>query len=201
MQNNVIGILLAAGQSTRMGEAKQLLDINGEPLVVYTAKKILAIAEKINLITVLGAHAKRIQSTLVNINTDIVINGNYQKGMGTSLVSALQYIEKQGLNPSAILLSVCDQPYLTTNLLQNILKRHAAFPSKIIVSRYHNNFGVPALLPKRFFASLLELKADKGAKKIMHQHQSDLVFVDFPKGNIDLDTPSDYQKFLTENLY
>lgn len=196
---NIIGILLAAGQSTRMGQAKQLLDINGEPLITYTAKKLLAVTGNFRLITVLGAQATQIQSALHPINTDIVVNKDYKKGMGTSLIAALQYIKDQQLQPTAILLSVCDQPYLTTALLQDILKKHRESPTNIIASRYHENFGVPALIPSHFFSELFTLKADRGAKKIMLQYASELSFIDFPKGNIDLDTPTDYKKFITTN--
>ncbi|MFK7933342.1 MAG: NTP transferase domain-containing protein [Saprospiraceae bacterium] len=195
--SNIIGVLLAAGQAKRMGEAKQLLDIQGEPLIVHTLKKLLTIQPDFPVLTILGARAGSINPVLIDLPTTILMNPDYKKGMGTSLTTALKYLDEQQLSPSAILLSVCDQPYLTTKLFAQLIEKHQQFPNKIIVARYHNSFGVPALLPRQFFAELRQLQADKGAKKVMVKHRSELVFIDFPQGDIDLDTPEDYQKFIS----
>ena len=189
----VVGILLAAGESSRMGTAKQLLDIDGEPLIVHTVRKLLAV--NIELITVLGARFEQIKPVLNKFPTSVIYNRNYRDGMGTSLVAALKYLDKQQVRPTAILLSVCDQPYLTTDLLQILLEKHYATPTRIITAHYGENFGVPAILPRRFFPELLTLQADKGAKKIMLRHPTELTFVDFPTGDFDLDTPDDYATF------
>lgn len=193
--SSIVGVLLAAGSSSRMGQAKQLLDINGEPLIKHTLKKMLTAASDFPVISVLGAKAASIKPFIQELSTDIVINENWERGMGTSLVAALQHIENYYLDTTAILLSVCDQPYLTTVLLQQMIEKHLAEPQQIITACYANSFGVPAILPKRFFPALATLQADKGAKKIMHQHPEALILIDFPKGHIDFDTLEDYQKW------
>lgn len=192
---SIIGILLAAGSSSRMGQPKQLLNIKGKTLIEHTLEKILAISLGFPVISVLGARAVSIAPYIKKLPTDIIINENWEQGMGTSLVAALKHIENYYPDTTAILLSVCDQPYLTTTLLQEMIEKHLAAPQQIITARYTQSFGVPAILPKRFFPALATLQADKGAKKVMHQHSEALTFIEFPKGDFDFDTLQDYQKW------
>ncbi|MEL7022017.1 MAG: nucleotidyltransferase family protein [Bacteroidota bacterium] len=194
---SLVGVLLAAGQARRMGQPKQLLDIDGEPLVVHTARKLLSIAPAIPIITVLGASAAAVRTVLRTLEMELIFHPQFANGMGTSIAAAVGHLSQQSRRlPDALLISVCDQPYLTTEVLETLIAAHRAQPEQIIVARYAVGYGVPVILPRRLFSVLQNMDGDKGARTLLRERTDELVFVDFERGHEDLDTPADYARFL-----
>jgi len=190
-------LLLAAGASRRMGQPKQLLKINATQTLIESTINSLQAVSCPQKVIVLGANAALIKQTIDGCGMTFVHNPNWEKGMGTSLQCGLQFLLEQQPNLEAALLSVCDQPYLTTELLLQLVTTYQTTQAPIIAAKYGNNkLGVPALLHKRFFPPLLALEADRGARKIIQQNRHLVATVSFPKGAIDLDTPEAYQNYL-----
>lgn len=197
MSSNYSIILLAAGSSSRMGEAKQLLLIHGETLIEHTLKKAIALKPH-SLITVLGANHEKIEAVLDVSKTHIVYNKNWKQGMGTSVAAGVQALKKRHPNAQAVLFLVGDQPFLSTLLLQKMIHIYEQSSKTIVSAHYGKTFGVPVLFDKKWWTELMLLTGDRGAKKLMQAHPDDLAFVDFPEGIFDLDTPEDYQRWLSK---
>ncbi len=192
---NIGIILLAAGSSSRMGRSKQLLEIDGEQLLLRSTKvALLAAAEKV--LVVLGANELAHRKIIQHLPVEIIGNENWQKGMGSSLKKGLNELLLTTPELDAALVMVCDQPLLTTQHLNQIIKKFELTKSPIVASFYSGTAGVPALFAKSIFEKLLNVQDKEGAKKIIQLHKELVKTVDFPQGSIDLDTPEDYSTFI-----
>jgi molybdenum cofactor cytidylyltransferase len=148
---------------------------------------------------VLGASAEAHLKATAQFNIDVVINGNWETGMGSSLKTGLQFALK--LNPAitAVVVVVCDQPLLSSDHLNELIRIYSETRKKIVGSHYGGSDGVPALFAQAHFKEILSLNNHEGAKKIIQSHISEIARVDFPPGEFDIDTPEDYQRFLKNN--
>ena len=185
-------IILAAGQSSRLGEPKQLLKYQNKTLLQHAidAAKQTSIEP---IIVVLGSNADPILRKIETSAIHIVKNDNWQSGMASTIRCGIQALQTLDSAIEAAILMVCDQPFVTRDLLSSLIKKQEETDKPIIASQYGDTIGTPALFSKQFFAQLMDLSGDTGAKKIMMQH-SDLVdTVSFPQGGIDIDTIDDYE--------
>jgi len=188
-------IILAAGASTRMGQSKQLLLVDGKSLLLRAATIALeANAQK--TIIVLGAGETQHRSALTSLPIEIVVNTEWNKGMGSSIKTGLQYLQEQPSNIDEIIIMVCDQPYVTADHLKVLQKKSVDTDKQIVASFYNGSPGVPALFKKTIFPQLLSLDDAHGAKRIIQRNEAITELIAFPKGSVDLDTPEDYRNFL-----
>jgi len=190
-------ILLAAGKSERMGQPKQLLDINGVPMIVHAINTLRQCASIRHLVVVLGYQAFRVQN-LINKNKIIIVeNQNWSEGMGSSLRVGLRKILEALPAADDILVSVCDQPLLTGKILESLISKHQA--GKITAAQYGNATGTPAIFDRSFLPELLSVPDQSGARKLFEKHPDKLKTIPFPGGAFDLDTWEDYQNFISRN--
>jgi molybdenum cofactor cytidylyltransferase len=199
MQNTGI-IILAAGTSSRLGQPKQLLQWHNSSLL---QQAVQAAAEVVlQPIVVVGAHADQVEPELSQLPVQLVHNTSWQEGIAASIRAGLSFLQEQTTVPENVIFMVCDQPYVTGNLLNQLIARQAATNKLIVASAYGGTLGIPALFNKVLFKQLLELQGDAGAKKIIQQHMGDVVAVAFPLGNIDIDTVKEYEALLgkTDNV-
>lgn len=196
IHNTVIAIL-AAGASSRMGSHKALLDWHGQPLVTHIARAALdAWAAHVAVIT--GAQYKEVQQALDSLPVQTVYNPHWQSGMAHSVAAAAKWAHKQ--QAEGLLITVCDQPFVSTELLRQILQKAALGTAPIVASVYANGTkGVPAWFDESFFEYLYRLKGDIGARKIIQQFADMTATVSFPQGEIDLDTPEQYRELIEKS--
>ena len=189
-------ILLAAGSSSRMGQSKQLLEIAGEQLLLKSTKVAMSAAAQ-KVIVVLGANELAHRKIIEHLPVQITSNEKWQKGMGSSLKKGLSELLSTTPKLEAALVMVCDQPLLTTQHLNQIIKKFELTKSKVVASFYSGTAGVPALFEKSLFEKLMNVEDKEGAKKIIQLHKELVETVDFQQGSIDLDTPEDYNTFIS----
>ena len=194
-------IILAAGDSSRMGTPKQLLMYAGETLLQRTIHTAQAVAETV--VVVLGAEA----STLVRAcnpsagdTYSTIQNNNWREGMGTSVSLGLRTLLDAHPDTHAAIFLLCDQPLVTSDILQQIIALHETTGSPIVAAAYNGTLGVPALFDSSLFPALLALNGTDGARKIIQQHRSYALGVPFPAGAIDIDTPADYARLVDISL-
>ena len=151
------------------------------------------------IVIVIGANADIINNEIEESHANIVINETWKEGMASSIRAGL--IKMLELEPTinSVIMMVCDQPYVTVQLLQNLIAQHNETGKLIIASRYKNNLGTPALFDAGIFNEMMQLKGDTGAKKIVTNHPEWVAAIDFPMGDIDIDTEEDYKKLLQHN--
>ncbi|GGA06045.1 hypothetical protein CYANOKiyG1_18470 [Okeania sp. KiyG1] len=93
---------------------------------------------------------------------------------------------------------VCDQPFLSTHLIQKMIDIYYLKSNPIVASEYTGVLGVPALFSSSLFPEMLNLKTDKGAKQIINKYARQVATVNFPRGEIDIDTFTDYESLTRE---
>jgi molybdenum cofactor cytidylyltransferase len=187
-------ILLAAGSSSRLGRAKQLIEFQGKTLI----QKAIEEANKSQvdcLVGVLGANADLIQTGFEPSSTSFIINSDWQQGMSSSMQAGLRFLmEKEEIDQ--VLLMLCDQPFVDASLLDQLITAKETSVKGIVAAAYSNTLGVPALFDKHYFEELLQLNGSEGAKKVIFNHQAEVHALDFPLGAVDLDTEEDVSQFL-----
>ena len=159
-----------------------------------TQVALQSIAEKV--IVVLGANESAHRKIIEQLPCEIIVNEDWQLGMGSSLKKGLEELLLIAPKLEAVLVMVCDQPLLTTEHLNQIIKKFEHTKSHIVASYYSGSAGVPALFDKSLFEKLLNVEDQAGAKKIILQHKEVVQTIDFAQGAIDLDTLDDYQTFI-----
>lgn len=187
-------IILAAGSSTRMGRSKQMLDIRGVPLLVKTVKTFLD-ADISPVLVVLGCNAAAHRELIAHLPIEIVENSFWKRGLGSSIKAGLLHLTSNHPSIASVIISVCDQPMLSKEVILDLVKKSHDTGKHIIASRYAGVEGVPAFFHRKYFAALANLADDQGAKKIIVQHMPDVSVVHFGGGEIDLDTMEDYHAF------
>lgn len=187
-------LLLAAGASTRMGRSKQLLPVKGEPLLQRSVNAALhSGAQKI--VVVLGANEKAHRELIGDLNVEIVSNERWATGMGSSIKTGLNALLQRHPSLQGIVILVCDQPLLGSDHIRRLVARHLETSQPIVASEYASTSGVPVFFHKTYFAPLMDLKDEQGAKKLIQENPGDTALLPFPQGEIDLDTPEDYERF------
>lgn len=184
-------ILLAAGNSSRMGSLKQLLDYNGKPLVQHAAEVALA-SGCAKVVVVVGANAAQVAGALTDMPVEIVQNTLWAEGMGTSIQAGVRAVEALGL-PGAIL-ALADQPLITPAILRNLADEHHRTGKPIVASQYAGTVGVPVYFAQSHFAPLLALAPDQGCKGVILKHGNESLRIDYPEAEVDIDTPADYER-------
>jgi len=191
---NLSILLLAAGSSSRLGSSKQLLLLNGESLLYRTTSLSLQVTDQVTV--ALGSNFQSHFPEISHLPVQIVENEQWKNGMGHSLKTGLTALLKKWPHTSAVIVLVCDQPLLTASHLENLIEVARTSDKPIVSSCYKNVLGVPALFKKELFAELLALGDSEGARKLIQQKKNEVEAVDFPGGEIDLDTPEDVKRFL-----
>ena len=197
MKNTGI-ILLAAGNSTRMGSPKQLLLYQGKTLLERIIDTSLQVFDNNKIIIVLGANHSEIAFQIKDKITLISVNEEWESGMASSIKSGLQTLLNHFPEMERCFISVCDQPYLSSEVFIEMLKLADYSSKEIIAAEYAGTIGVPALFSKKYFKKLLHLSGEQGAKKIIQQNMDDVNIFTFDEGAIDIDTPSDYENLKTK---
>lgn len=198
LKKNISVILLAAGSSSRMGQSKQLLVLESEPLLLRSAKAASTSRVK-NVTVVLGDKEREHRSVISHLPVQIVVNQDWQKGMGSSIKTGLRHALQNQPDVQAIIITVCDQPLLTSSHLDKIIAVYEQTNHSIVASHYSNSPGVPALFDNDLFSELLNIEDSQGAKALFNKHKESVSLVEFPGGEIDLDTWQEYQDFKSEH--
>lgn len=186
-------IILAAGESSRMGRCKQLLEFQGVGLLDRCIATAIAIPQA-QVVVVLGARAEEIRATLDPSVVAIVENPDWQNGMGSSIRSGLLAALATQPDLARAIFLTCDQPFLTTTIIDQLISSHERENSLIAASAYSATLGIPALFDRALFPELLALDSAGGARGIILKHRDRTTEIPFPEGAIDIDTPADHQQ-------
>jgi len=192
--NNIGIVLLAAGESSRMGRPKQLLK-HGDWTLLQHSIHVAHEADVSTIVVVVGAHAYSMNND-VSTKSVFVTNSNWKEGMASSIQLGIKSLLDRDAETEGAILMVCDQPYVNSLLLNTLIETYKTTGKQIVASGYDNTFGPPVFFHKLFFPELLQLKGDVGAKSVIKKHEGQVEIVLFPEGSIDIDTDVDYQKLL-----
>jgi molybdenum cofactor cytidylyltransferase len=186
----VAGIILAAGTSTRMGQNKMLLDLEGEPIVRRATRRALAAGLE-TVVVVLGYEAERVRAVLEDLPCECVMNPAYTGPKSASLHAGLQRLSA---SIDAALVILPDMVRVSTPMLAELIARAERFAVPLIASRYGEVPAPPHLFRRSLFAELLAGHGGSLGRDVVRRHRNEAHWVDWsPELLHDTDTPEDYR--------
>jgi molybdenum cofactor cytidylyltransferase len=190
----VAAIILAAGKSTRMGEAKQLLRLGESTVLVQTIENVRRSAVD-EIVLVLGASAEAIRCLLpasLLEGLKVVVNPVYEQGMASSLRAGLLALDPQ---IGAALIVLADQPFVRSETLDHLGREHRRTQAQIVIPTYQGRRGNPVLLDRSVFTEVMELEGDIGCRAIFGSHPERTIKLEVKDEGIllDIDNQEDYQ--------
>ena len=187
--NGIAGVVLAAGQSRRMGEVNKLLaDIEGAPMVVRAVDAVLASGVD-PVLVVTGHESEKIRAALAGRAVRFVHNPDHAAGLSGSLRAALAAVPDEA---EGALICLGDMPRVTAEHLARLVEAFAArHEPAICVPTHQGKRGNPSLWHREFFAEMNEASGDAGARRLIGEHAESVVEVEMPDAGIllDIDTP------------
>lgn len=179
-------IILAAGESTRLGYPKQIAKYKDKTLL-QLAIDAANESKADKRVVVLGANRDEIKKTFPGASIPNIPNPHFENGMSSSIKIGLEYMLKFD-KPDQVIIMLCDQPFVDEKILNKLIAIQKKEGKGIVACEYSKTIGVPILFGNAYFKELMELSGDDGAKGIAMAHEDDLARVSFPKGKVDIDT-------------
>lgn len=191
--NNKTGIIiLAAGESKRLGKPKQLLKFRGGTLLQRIMQ--IALETENKTVIVLGANADKILGEVGDLSVEIVINKNWHSGMSSSIKVGLEKLIETVAELESVILLLCDQPFVNKEIISQLIETQIKTQTPIVACKYENTIGVPALFMREMFDKLLNLTGDSGAKNLILKNSENLATISAPEVGFDIDTTEDFEK-------
>lgn len=186
-------VLLAAGQSRRMGSPKQLLDVGGAPMLRRAVQSALLSCCR-PVVVVCGAAAQAVGESVADLPVELVHNPDWEQGIGTSIRAGIEAVSGHAVG--ATVLTLADQPLLTAGVFDRLVQLWRSGLLPMVASEYDGTLGVPALFDRSLFADLLALPDGEGCKSLLLERSSLVVRCACPQAGIDIDTPDEYARLI-----
>lgn len=187
-------VILAAGESRRMGEPKLLLRIKGKPMIEWVVDSFKSVVDE--LVVVLGHNPESLIPTLEKLGTRWVVNENYREGMTSSLKKGLEQLK----NCDAVFLALGDQPFVDRDFLINAVDAWKE-GAKIVSPVYKGKKGHPVLFDQSLFNEILSLQKHEMIRDVIHRHEDKHHLVEAGGwAVIDLDTPESFRTLIEEKF-
>jgi molybdenum cofactor cytidylyltransferase len=189
----IAGLILAAGESSRMGTPKATLAYRGRTfleLIVQTLRE--GGVERI--VVVLGHRAGEIQPQVKSEAIEVVIHPDYRSGQTSSLQAGLRTLTTD--DPEAVLLCLVDHPAVSAETVRGIVAAFRESGAPVVIPTYRGRRGHPVLIGRKLFAELLGLTSDAGADSVVRRYRpaTQYLEVDDEGVVIDVDNPEDYRR-------
>jgi len=189
----IVGVVLSAGESIRMGRPKALLPIEGQTFL----ERIVAALKKTQvgkIIVVLGHDAENMTREIKHLPVEVLINSDYQLGQLSSLQTAVRHLQSDE-HCDGMLVHLVDHPYIDGKLVDLMIQRFYERGKLIIVPRYQGKRGHPVIFSRSLFRKLLDAPMEQGAKAVVNAHAKETLEIaaDDEGVTIDIDTPDEYR--------
>jgi len=194
----VDAILLAAGQSMRMGGPNKLLEpIAGTPMIRRVAVAVRSAGIR-RLVVVTGYQANRVRDALSGLDCVFAGNPDYRSGMGSSVAAGARAVFETPDPPDAAIVCLGDMPDIAPAMLDTLIGNYDPAAGRIIVAAASNGRrGHPVLWDRRFADDLASLGGDTGGRDMLHEHAGQIVTVEMDDDAVlrDLDTPAAFEAY------
>jgi molybdenum cofactor cytidylyltransferase len=191
----ISGIILAAGQSKRLGHPKQLLDVCGQS-VIRRVTQTAARSRPDSVLVVLGHAYADVLGELEGLDVQIVQNPDFATGQASSLRAGMNALSTES---DAVLFLLGDQPTLASSVIDALIDTYETSGAAIVQARYRDRPGHPVLFARPLFAELTAISGDQGARDVIRCHAAEVQYVDIDgDAPTDIDTEADYQLVLRQ---
>lgn len=184
-------VILAAGGSTRMGTAKQLLMLDGKTLLRRAVESAIGAGCE-PVVVVLGSGSDQMGRELNDMPIQAVINDQWERGIGTSIRAG--FVALNGSAVDSAVLMLCDQALVSSESVTRLIEAADESDKAICVSAYDETIGPPVLVSRSFFSQMAQLPDACGAKALWKQNPQQVLEVPCPEAGLDVDSPEDYRK-------
>lgn len=191
----ISAILLAAGESRRMGSAKALLPYQGQTFIARICNAFLT-AGVDELIVVLGARADELRQALpIHPKLRTVVNSRYSLGQLSSLMVGIGALSPES---EAVLVNLVDHPLIAAETMKALIDSFRAAPLPILIASYQGKRGHPVLFSSQVYGEILAAPLDQGAKIVVRKDPARVreIPLDDPGILADIDTPEDYARWV-----
>src|SRR5262249_45278988 len=190
---HVAAIVLAAGMSRRLRTTKQLLRLGGKSLLEHTLNNVRGSGVD-EIVLVLGASADDVRRQLATDALHVVVNPDFQQGMGTSLRMGLAVVSA---SMQGALIVLADQPFVRSSTLDEMIAYRHEHAPQILIPLYRGFRGNPVLLDRSVFPELMNLTGDIGCRAIFGSHTESIhkLAVDDAGILLDIDSAEDWERF------
>jgi molybdenum cofactor cytidylyltransferase len=195
VDQTLAGVVLAAGESRRMGQPKQLLPF-GERTILERVVDTLLTAGVGEVVVVLGHVADRVRAVLGDRPVTAVVNEFYRQGMLSSVKCGVRAI---GAGYDAVLFALGDQPHIEGAVVSEVMRAYRAGNAGIVIPRYGDKKGHPIIINlQKYREAIVNLPEDSGLNALMQEHADDVCLIDVATEDIirDIDVPDDYTREL-----
>ena len=182
-----------------MGVPKQTLQFRGQSMLRRAVLAALDAGCR-PVVVVTGANAELSRRELDGLDVREVLNPLWETGMASSVRAGVEGLVGADPEAAAAVLMLCDQPHAGVEVIEGLVAAYRATRSAVVASAYGGSFGVPALFDRRLFAELARLEGAAGAKQVIKRHAAEAHFIPFQGGVVDVDTPDDLSRLLTEEV-
>ena len=187
-------LILAAGESKRMGEPKQLLPYNNSTLLLHAIEQANSI-KYADVFIVICAHFADVFKSIRGQRATILKNNNWEEGMGSSISKGVELIKKKN-NYNRVLVTLADTPLVTKEHYEELISLSDETGKRIILTNYEEISGVPAIFDKSLFNELTILSDNEGAKPVVEKYKKEVLKMTSKIPFFDVDTKEAYQKLL-----
>ncbi len=184
-----------------MGKTKQLLKVGGKTLVERVVQEALK-SDLDEVVLVLGHRAGTVRDVLFpglqHARLRIVENPHYREGMSSSIRVGLGAVEERA---DHVMILLADMPHINAHIIDLLLAGYLASRKTLGAISVRGRRSLPVILGRAWYGALHDLKGDVGARALFDAFRNEVCLVDAPPtyDDLDLDTPEDYQKALSEN--
>src|SRR5262245_6508209 len=189
---SVAGVVLAAGTSSRMGQNKLFMELDGEPLVRRVVSRAAA-AGVDPVIVVVGHEAERVQRALDGISYVPVFNADYERGVNSSLRAGIHAAE--GTAAQAAVVVLADMPFVTSAMIATLIEKYRRTDAPLVISDYAGVNAPPMLYDRSLFGELSVPEGHGCGKQVVKRHRQEAESASWPAEALtDLDVPDDYER-------
>jgi molybdenum cofactor cytidylyltransferase len=195
VDQTLAAIVLAAGESRRMGQPKQLLPF-GEHTILERVVDMLLTAGVGEVVVVLGHLADRVRAVLGDRPVTAVVNESYRQGMLSSVKCGVRAIDA---GYDAVLFALGDQPHIESAVVSHVIRAYRAGNAGIDIPRYGAKKGHPIIINlQKYREAIANLPEGAGLNALMQEHADDVCLIDVATEDIirDIDVPDDYAREL-----
>jgi len=184
-------LVLAAGESRRMGRSKQLLPFENQTILETVIDHIVQSTVDETLV-VLGSNREKIEEVIKDLPVKSVYNPSYKEGMLSSAQKGFGLLPEEA---EAALIFLGDQPKIPTSVIDQVIRAYHSSEKGIVLPVYDQKRGHPVLISTKYREEVAHLNHQIGLRELIHNHPEDILEVDLDSSSIleDIDTPEDYK--------
>lgn len=195
-RDRLYAIVLAAGGSRRLGRAKQLVRIGGEPMIRTAARGALSVCPgRVTVVT--GASHADVESALAGLAVSLARNAGWRRGLATSLAKGLATLPADA---AGALVVSCDQPRVRAGDLDRLVTAWSCHPERPAAAAYAGTTGIPAVLTPELCFRARRLRGDVGAAALLRAAPC-LQRIPMPGAAQDLDDERDFSRLSSDRAF